>query len=341
MKSVCINIGHWQCENLTAKNLRSWRSAELLRHSTGASGERDYHWHKVMPLLKDMLIARGVQVYITGSIWDEIYAKQNFDLWISLHYDGGGSENRCMISAPTRDAVPAFLNDKAQRESERFCAIWKTVYPEITGVINRDERITEGMLWYYPFDYVPLDTPAVIIEHFNHTSEKGKELKQKPELVAEADYKAILEFLDIPEEEPSKKYEVMFQGKKIAEYDFDVTRKIAELEKSLKDKINEWIRLGKDFEKYKVAKAKEISDLNISHINYKTQTEKVINAKQGEILDLETEIEGQKGVIEELKKRPSNLNLYGGWDLIGLGITKLFKRQKVTVKKEVSKDDEK
>lgn len=328
MKSVCIQVGHWQCENLSAKGLRSWRNVEVLRKSTGASGERDYHWNKVMPILRDMLIARGIQVYITGSVWDEIYSKQNFDLWLSMHYDGGGSENRCMISAPTREAVPAFLNDKAQREAERFCAIWKTVYPEITGTINRDERITEGMLWYYCFDYVPLDTPAVIIEHFNHTSVKGEELKQKPELVAEANYKAILEFLDISEEEPSQKYEVYFQSKKIAEYDFDVTKKIAELEKKLTDKTQEWINLGKDFENYKVAKAKEISDLNISQINYKTQTEKVILGKDKEILELKTEIDGQKAIVKELKKQPSNLDLYTGWDLIGLGIKKLFSREK-------------
>ena len=215
MKSVCIQIGHWQIENVTAKNLRSWRSPTILRKSTGASGERDYHWNKVMPLLKDLLIAKGIQVYISGAIWDDVY-KRDFDLWVSMHYDGGGSQNRCMISAPTREATPAFLNDKAQRESERFCAVWKSIYPEITGTINRDERITEGMLWYYAFDYVPFDTPAVIIEHFNHTSVKGEELKQKPELIAKANYKAILKFLDIPEEEPSKKYEAHYQGKKIA-----------------------------------------------------------------------------------------------------------------------------
>ena len=338
MKSICIQVGHRGIENISAKNLRRWRSAEVLSHSTGASGERDYHWNKVMPLLKDMLIKKGIQVYITGAIWDDIYKDHNFDLWVSLHYDGGGSQNRCMISAPTRKAIPAFLNDKAQREAERFCAIWKTVYPEVTGAINRDERITEGMLWYYAFDYVPLDTPAVIIEHFNHTSEKGKELKQKPELIAEADYKAILEFLDIPEEEPSKKYEVIFQDKKIAEYDFDISKKLIELEKNLKIKVGEYTNLGKEFEKYKVAKAKEISDLNIGHINYKTQMEKVIIGKNKEILDIKTEISGQKEIIKELKKRPSNLDLYSAWDLIGLGITKLFKREKANVK-EVSKNE--
>jgi len=326
MKSVCISVGHWQAENLTAKNLRSWRSAEILRKSTGASGERDYHWNKVMPLLKDMLIARGVQVYVTGCNWDEVY-KRNFDLFLSLHYDGGGSQNRCMISSPTREAVPAFLNDKAQRESERFCAIWKSIYPTITETINRDEMITEGMLWYYAFDYVPVDTPAVIIEHFNHTSEKGKELKKKPELVAQADFKAICQFLDIPEEEPSNKYELYFKGEKIKEYDFNVMEKLFNLDRDLNSKIKECEKLGKEFEAFKLAKSKEISDLNIGHINYKTQTEKVIIELNGEVLNLETEIKGKKDIIKQLKKNPT-LDLYSGIDLVLMGIAKLVKRKK-------------
>ena len=334
MKSVCIQVGHWQIENLTAKNLRSWRSVDTLRKSTGASGERDYHWNKVMPLLKDLLIARGVQVYVSNGIWDDIY-KQNFDLWLSMHYDGGGSENRCIISAPTREAVPAFLNEKAQREAERFCAVWKSVFPEMTGTINRDNRITEGMLWYYAFDYVPMDTPAVIIEHFNHTSDKGQELKEKPELIAEADFKAIMKFLDIPEEQPSNKYEVFYQAKKVKEYDFDITKKFTENEKELGEKKIELDKLSKEFEKYKVSKTEEISKINIGHIEYKTQTEKVITAKDGEILALGLDIKGRDEIIKQLKKNPT-LDLYSGWDLIGLGITKLLKRKEV---KEVKKNE--
>ena len=82
MKSVCIQVGHWQIESITAKNLRGWRSAEILSHSTGASGERNYHWNRVMPLLSRMLRDRGVQVYIAGANWHETY-RRNFDLWIS------------------------------------------------------------------------------------------------------------------------------------------------------------------------------------------------------------------------------------------------------------------
>ena len=328
MKSICIQVGHWQIENITAKNLRSWRSAETLSHSTGASGERDYHWNKVMPALKKLLVDRGIQVYVAGGIWDDIYKDHNFDLWLSMHYDGGGSENRCMISAPTREAVPAFLNEKAQREAERFCALWKSIYPEITGTVNRDNRITEGMLWYYAFDYVPLDTPAVIIEHFNHTSTKGEELKTKPELIAQADYQAILKFLDVPETEPTGKYEVTFKGEKMGELDYDPIKKISELEGNFTDKQKEIEKLTKEFEAYKVAKTKEISDLNISHINYKTANEIVISKKDTEIENLKIEISGQKEIIKQLKTNPT-FDLYTGWDLIGLGITKLFEKKGV------------
>ncbi len=325
MKSVCIQIGHWQIENISAKNLRSWRSAETLSHSTGASGERDYHWNKVMPVLKKLLIDKGIQVYITSGIWDDIYKDHNFDLWISMHYDGGGSENRCMISAPTRSASPAFLSEKAQREAERFCALWKSVYPELTGTVNRDNMITEGMLWYYAFDYVPLETPAVIIEHFNHTSIKGGELKANPELVAQADFQAILKFLDIPEVEPSGKYELFLKGAKLGELDYDPIKRISELEATLATKQKEIEKLTKEFEDYKVAKTKEISDLNISHIAYVGQTEKVITKKDGENLLLGVEITTLKNTIKVLKES-SNLDIYTGWDLIGLGFKKLIEK---------------
>ena len=286
MKSVCIQVGHWQCESLTAKGLRGWRDVALLRKSTGASGERDYHWHKVMPILRDLLIERGIQVYITSSVWDEIY-NRDFDLWVSLHYDGGGSENRCIISAPTREAVPAFLNEKAQREAERFCAVWKSIYPEITKTINRDNRITEGMLWYYCFDYVPVNTPAVIIEHFNHTSDKGAELKQKPELVAQGDFKAILQFLDIPEKDPEE-----------------------EIDK---------------FEQYKKEKQEEIKKLKISHLEYKTENEKVILGLEGKITNLKKEVKNQRETIKQIKTENPMLENYSWRDLIGLGIMKLLR----------------
>lgn len=206
-KSVCLQVGHWGIENIDTpeqnKHLRAWRSTSVLKRSTGASGERDYHWDQVMPLLRDKLIAAGVQVYLVNAIWNEVtYNRREYDLWVSLHYDGGGSENRCMISSPLINKKPKYLSESAHRKAVEFARIWKETYPQLTGTINRDNRITAGMLEYYAFDYVGYDTPAVIIEHFNHTSERGTFLKENPELVAEADFKAIIKFLGISAPQP-------------------------------------------------------------------------------------------------------------------------------------------
>lgn len=201
MKKVCLQVGHWGIEGINTPEqkaqLRSWRDTSVLQRSTGASGERDYHWNKVMPLLRDKLIAAGVQVYIVDAIYRAETYNQNYDLWVSLHYDGGGTENHSMVSSPLRGASPAYLNAQAHNEADRFCEIWRRTYPAKTGTINRNERITAAMREYYAFDYVPYDTPAAIIEHFNHTSALGEQLKQNAEIVAQADFEAIIEFLGI------------------------------------------------------------------------------------------------------------------------------------------------
>jgi len=201
MKKVCIQVGHWGIEQIDTSEqhaqLRSWRDTSVLKRSTGASGERDYFWNEIMPRLRDKLIAAGVQVYIVDAIYRAETYNQNYDLWVSLHYDGGGTENRSMISSPLRGASPAYLNTQAHNEADRFCEIWRRTYPAKTGTINRDERITAAMREYYAFDYVPYDTPAAIIEHFNHTSAVGEQLKTNSDVVAQADFEAIIEFLGI------------------------------------------------------------------------------------------------------------------------------------------------
>lgn len=197
MRKVCLQVGHWNIENITSEGLRSWRSASVLKSSTGASGERDWHWNEWMPRLRDKLIQAGVQVFIVDATYRPDTYNQEYDLWISGHYDGGGTGERCMVSPPNRDTVPAYLNEAAQREAERFCAIWKNVYPATVNLPNRDDFITAGMKDYYAFDYVGFDTPSVIIEHFNHTSAKGGQLKSNPDKVVEGDFKAIMEFLNL------------------------------------------------------------------------------------------------------------------------------------------------
>jgi|GEM_PF-6663779 len=191
MPKIILQVGHWNIEQITNKGLRSWRSIKVLRKSTGASGEREYNHNKIAPMLKKKLEDAGFEVTIVDAIYSNEVIKKA-DLWVSLHYDGGGNENRCMISSPKRGQ--GYLHAKAHDKADKFCESWREVYPKYTGAINRNERITVGMLEYYGFDYVNMDTPAVIIEHFNHTSERGGYLKQHPEKVAHGDYLAILKF---------------------------------------------------------------------------------------------------------------------------------------------------
>jgi len=235
MKRVVLQIGHWNIENITSQGLRSWRSPSILQRSTGASGERVYHWEQVMPLLRDKLIQAGVQIYIVDATYQQEIYQSEYDLWVSLHYDGGGTGERCMISAPNRDTQPAYLHPTAQSEAERFAQIWKSIYPEVVGVPNRDDIITIGMKDYYAYDYVGYDTPSVIIEHFNHTSSRGSYLKNHPELVAEGDFKAIVKFLGIPEQPPvtSDTYQVVYKGEVLQEYEKNPTDTIKKLSEDL------------------------------------------------------------------------------------------------------------
>jgi len=289
MKKVCIQVGHWNIENITRKGLRRWRSTAKLRRSTGASGERDWHWNEWMPRLRDKLIAAGVQVFITDAIWhDEIY-NQDYDLWISGHYDGGGTENRCMISAPDPTVKPAFLNPEAQKKAEEFCRIWREIYPVKTGAINRDNRITLGMKQYYAFDYVPLNTPAVIIEHFNHTSQKGKELKKNPELVAQADFEAIMRFLGEEKSELERCWEAHKQA-------MDWANK----EKAEKEKLQG------ELEKLRIEKetaGKQLSDLKIYSENLERKNKELVQENR----EMKEQLTDWQSVIDEREREISRL----------------------------------
>jgi hypothetical protein len=254
MKTVLIVIGHYNAESITSQGLRSWRDWNYLRRSTGASGERDFNY-KVMEKLRDKLIAAGVQVYIHDATYKTEVYNRNYDLLVTLHYDAGGTEERCMIAAPKRGQTPPYLFEQAQVLSEKFADIWRRVYPQVVGVPNRDNRITEGMTDHYLWDYVKEGTPCAIIEHFNHTSPKGTELKKNPELVAEGDFKAIREFLGIqapaPTPDPApidELYRVTYKGKQLAALRENPIDKINNFEKKfgeikeLSDKLSEKVK---------------------------------------------------------------------------------------------------
>lgn len=334
MKRVCIQVGHYKIEEITSESLRSWRSPELLKRSTGASGERVYHWDKVMPLLRDKLIDAGVAVHIATAIYEPWTYNQEYDLWISMHYDGGGTGERCMVSAPNRNTSPAYLNPGAQNESERFAQIWKNTYPDIVGVPNRDDIITAGMRDYYAFDYVGYDTPSVILEHFNHSSSRGTYLKEHPELVAEGDFKAIAKFLSIPTEPPvtSDRYQVIYKGEVLQEYEINPTdtiqKQASDLEQclsqvaTLTDKIG---TLQADLRDAESTLATCEADLTTAQ-RERDDAKAAVSAAEKTVKSLEAEITLLNEKINKLEST-SPCDAYTGMQLIRKGLAKIFKKR--------------
>lgn len=344
-KTVCIQVGHWQIENITAENLRSWRSPSILKQSTGASGERDYHWNEVMPRLRDKLINAGVVVYIAGATYQQEIYERDYDLWISLHYDGGGTGERCMIAAPNRATQPPYLHEQAFSDAERFAAVWKQTYPNIVGVPNQDDRITSGMVDYYAFDYVGYDTPAVIVEHFNHTSPRGEYLKQNPELVAEGDFQAIIKFLGLQDVIYDDKYRIVYKGESIAEYDYNPVDKLNECQaknkahqETISNQTLEISQLTTALQEQETDNAQLASDIRrISRERdeiqvAKKECERELESRDAKIKELQQTVDNRDQTINDLGhqievlKSQDPLEAYSGRELIRLGIAKIFGR---------------
>jgi hypothetical protein len=238
-----------------------------------------------------------------------------------------------MISPPNRDTAPAYLNLGAQNEAERFAQIWRNTYPDVIGVPNRDDFITIGMKDYYAYDYVGYDTPAVILEHFNHSSSRGSYLKEHPELVAEGDFKAIMKFFNMPIELPvtSDRWQVSYKREVLQEYEYNPADRITEL--------------SEDLEKSE-AKVAELTDKNGTLQADLTDAESTLATCQANLTTAQTErddaISAQKTAertlvsCQEEKKQLQDkidklestdpLSAYGGFALIRKGLNKLLKR---------------
>lgn len=236
-KTILLVCGHWNVENITALGLRKWRAWSTLKSSTGASGERDWIWNKLMPLLKDKLIASGVQVFITDAIYHEETYSRDYDLCIALHYDGGGTDSRCIISKPLADIVPPFISSTASLESDKFIAEWLSIYPNRTGILSRQDRITEGMTDYYAWDYVKEGTPSAIIEHGNNTCPADHDrMFNQTEVIAQADVDAICKYLGVNNQPPvvqEEHYQVVYKGQTLSTYEKNPIDIIDEITKQL------------------------------------------------------------------------------------------------------------
>lgn len=295
MKKVILQIGHLNIEKITSEGLRSWRDVNYLKKSTGASGERKYFSEVIVPELKKRLEQAGIEVLVSDAIYNDI-TKQKADLWVSFHYDGGGDENRCMISSPLRNANPLYLNSKAHDEADKFCEIWKGIYPNVTGAINRDNRITAGMLEYYAFDYTDMNTPAVIIEHFNHTSLKGQELKEKYQSVVHGDYLAILKYFGM-DGEPAITYTLITDIPAEVEEKYKLKEaKTYNNKWTFGDLISDWYNKDKLIQEYD----KKVDALVAKYAKELEKKDTEITTLKGQIATLNAKIKEQEETIKKI-----------------------------------------
>jgi len=307
-KSVLIICGHKNIEGITAKGLRTWRAWSQLAKSTGASGEKDWVWDKLMPLLRDKLITAGIQVYITDAIYHEETYSRDYDLCVALHFDAGGENSRCMISKPRPDIVPPFITSEASLQSDHFISHWNETYPAKTGIKLRNDAVTVGMTDYYCWDYVGVNTPSVIIEHGNNTCPSDHEtMFDRTNLVADGDVEAILKYFQIQSEETDQKFHLVQGGVEIKTYDKNPDDIILELSGKLK--TSDDALAGKTLEANELRgelEKQERDNVDLSNQLLKAQSEK--NDANRELAVVQGQIEGFQNEIDKLRDRVTILD---------------------------------
>jgi hypothetical protein len=121
-------------------------------------------------------------------------ALQDYDLFISLHYNGSSIPNSSGCNAGRA------LNDPAHAQADEFIDIWRSIYPTVTGIpLDPMVPISPNVQYYYAFvDTSPL-TPGVLIEHGYGAPGQGDHdiLYNNIDLIAQADTTAICAFLKI------------------------------------------------------------------------------------------------------------------------------------------------
>ena len=112
---VCLMIGHWNIENITSEGLRSWRSADTLKRSTGASGERDYHFHKVYKpdLLENSMAKKDIVTVRIYSSYSSVMAEANRGKSNMMYFYNINQPNRCQTgSSMVHIATYSITRDK-------------------------------------------------------------------------------------------------------------------------------------------------------------------------------------------------------------------------------------
>jgi hypothetical protein len=121
-------------------------------------------------------------------------ATQDYTLFISLHYNGSTTPNTSGCNAGRA------LNDPAAAQADEFIAIWRSLYPTVTGIpLDPLVPASPNVQYYYAFVDTSPSTPGVLIEHGYGAPGQGDHdiLYNNIDLIAQADVRAICAFLKI------------------------------------------------------------------------------------------------------------------------------------------------
>ena len=182
--SVCIQAGHYPSGG-------------------GAPGEAAWAYelaHRIAAQLE----AAGVQVVVVGA-WNldnsnpPPQVRQDHALFVSLHYDADIYADRtgCFAGRAT--------NDPMGDQSDKAIRYWEEVYPALTGIPLRKERMNPNVTDYYAFRVTSANTPGILIEHGVGQGLDHATLFDRIGTVAAADANAILQYLGVtahPLDEP-------------------------------------------------------------------------------------------------------------------------------------------
>lgn len=150
MFKIALQAGHQNIRNNCNLNLRG-----------GTGAPKEAQW---TPLMRDAvaqkLVDNGFQVFTfdaNANCQEE--AKQDFDLFLSFHYDadiygtGGGLAG---APHPSVDAV----SERSQEIARKLNAI----YFPLSGIVYHPERINGNITFYYMWQHLTAKTPCVLLE---------------------------------------------------------------------------------------------------------------------------------------------------------------------------------
>jgi N-acetylmuramoyl-L-alanine amidase len=124
----------------------------------------------------------------------EAASPNDYTLFISLHYNGSTTPNTSGCNAGRA------VNDPAAAQADEFIAIWRDIYPTVTGIpLDPTVPISSNVQYYYAFVDTSPTTPGVLIEHGYGAPGQGDHtvLYDNIDLIAQADVRAICAFLKI------------------------------------------------------------------------------------------------------------------------------------------------